>query len=144
MGRVIGDLMSSRGEAMRKPLSNESRGDHARRPVSASNQESGTTSLNTTSDMKSKITGHLTIADLLSEENLAGLPDKYRHAQKGEHDETWNEMHDDEEDMDICSDEDDARSVGSDDPLLLYPTRGGKTKVSESEVEEVSKASSRT
>jgi hypothetical protein len=129
---------------MSRSVVHELQGEHTRWPVSASHQESSSTSPNATSDMKSKITGHLTIADLLSEENLAGLPDKYRHAQRGEHDQTLNEMQDEEEDMDICSDEDDARSVGSDDPLLLHPTRGGKTKVSKSEVEEVSIASSRT
>lgn len=125
-------------------VASESRRDRLRQPFFAVNQVPTQASPKTTSDAQTKITGRLTIDELLSEGNLAGLPENYRHARKGEHDKTQNASEDEEQDMDVCSGEEDAGSKMSGDPLLLYPTRGGKSNVNESKNEDVSKASART
>lgn len=145
MGRLIGSLAST-GEAGRSGLrgeesvANESRADHQQETYPAVHQESDPRRSSSTPGTKLRITGRLTIDELLSEGNLAGLPEKYRRALNDarEQDESLKEMLDGEENMDIVDHEEDAQSNASDGPLLLYPTRGRRLLTEESMIQEVS------
>jgi hypothetical protein len=144
MGRLIGGLASS-GEGGRsgmhgeESVANES-GDHPRQTFSSVHQDLTTVSPTATPEPLPKITGRLTIEDLLLEGNLAGLPEKYRHTRNDEREPYGSAglEQDGEEDMDIVDDDEDAESNASDDPLLLYPTRGQRIQTEASTIQEVS------